>query len=368
MQRYSQKEILAYCIKNKISFCITRQPGDKADVLMIGENIYTFDKRELADFVQRDGFIIAPFSFENNQAVFIENTFTVEESVDSEVYNQIENIQGRDEISSPTNFYSDYNSYSEQFKNLYSQIKQGAIQKAILSRVKHIDSILEQNAAEYYYRLSLMYSNACLFMYYTPISGMWLGATPELLLKIKNDNVHTVSLAGTRKYEDNHLSWNKKEIDEQQFVSDYMESLFDRYNINDYQVEGPLEVKAGKISHLKTTYNFHVSNIKSSISDFILDLHPTPAVCGLPKNSSMDVIYNVEKHDRTYYSGFIGRVNKDELSLYVNIRSMKFVNSGVDIYLGGGITEDSDSEKEWHETELKAGTLLDVIQETKKIK
>ena len=166
------------------------------------------------------------------------------------------NSTGHEELEKEENLYADYSIYLEQFEQLFSSIKKEEIQKAILSRVKRIDSFSSQKAVGLYYQLSALYTNAYSFMYYTPYTGLWVGATPELLLQIKNDMVQTVSLAGTRKYADYEEFWNKKEIDEQQYVSDYMDGLLNQYNVVNYKVEGPKTVKAGKLSHLKTILYF----------------------------------------------------------------------------------------------------------------
>ncbi len=363
MQRYSQREVLAYCIKNKISFSISCQPGSDNDVLLISDDVQAFDMDQLSEVLNKDGYIIAPFSFINDKAVFLNNLFLVEESISEDIFKKIKSIPEAEEIYMDVNFYADYESYLTQFNELFSEIKNNTVKKAILSRVKHINFFTENYAVELYYKLRAMHPNAYLFMYYTSYTGLWMGATPELLLKVNDDDVQTVSLAGTRKFENVKKDWDKKEIEEQKIVSDYMESLLTKYQIVNASIEGPISVNAGKISHLKTTYNFKFTQRDGFLKDFIIDLHPTPAVCGLPKKESMNVIHRIEAHNRSYYSGFVGRIKNGHLGLYVNIRSLKFVNGGVDLYLGGGITEGSDPVKEWHETELKAETLLDVIQD-----
>ncbi len=365
MQKISQKEVLAKCIQNKISFSIFRYPGEDNNLLMISEDVSSFDKNQLSDFIDKDGYIIAPFSFENNKGVFLKNTIVVEDFTDKSRVEYIINSTGNEELEKEKNLYADYGIYLAQFEQLFSSIEKGDIQKAILSRVKHIDSFSSQMAVDLYYQLSTFYNNAYSFMYYTPYTGLWVGATPELLLQVKNDLVQTVSLAGTRKYAGNEEAWNKKELDEQQYVSDYMDGLLNQYNVVNYKVDGPKSVKAGKLSHLKTIYNFPQEGINAKVGDFVMDLHPTPAVCGLPKQASMNAIHAIEDHKRSYYSGFIGKTSAESLRLYVNIRSLKFVDEGVDLYIGGGITLGSDPEQEWKETELKAGTLLDVINELK---
>jgi len=363
VQRFSQKEVLAYCIKNKISFSISRQPGCERDVLLVSKNVSAFDKNQMSEFLSRDGYIIAPFSFKKNKGVFLENSYTIESSISDDVFNEIVSIKGAEEIYPVKNFYADYESYLQQFNCLFTEIQKEKIQKAILSRVKHFDSFSDSYADELYYKLSSLYPSAYSFMYYTPYTGLWIGATPELLLKVDENYIKTVSLAGTRSLVEVDSEWNKKELNEQQIVSDYMEFLFAKYKIENYQMEGPESVAAGKISHLKTSYNFQHKDLNLNISDFIADLHPTPAVCGLPKHESMDVIDNAEIHERSYYSGFIGNVNNVNMGLFVNIRSLKFVDGGVDLYLGGGITAGSQPLNEWQETELKSSTLLDVIQD-----
>ncbi|MCW3788579.1 chorismate-binding protein [Plebeiibacterium sediminum] len=365
MQKYSQEEVLIKCVQNKVSFSIYRYPGTDKDILLISEDVSAFDKNQLSEFIDKDGYLIAPFSFETNKGVFLKNSILVEGSVEKLSVDHIINAKGQDELATANNLYADYSIYLEQFENLFASIKKGNIQKAILSRVKHIDSFPTQKAVDLYYQLSALYPNAYSFMYYTSYTGLWIGATPELLLQIQHNSVQTVSLAGTKKYDDQEKSWNKKELNEQQYVSDYMDRLLNQYNVVNYKVEGPVSVKAGKLSHLKTIYNFPLDDIAAKVGEFVIDLHPTPAVCGLPKQTSMEVIHSVEGHQRSYYSGFIGKVSKDSLNLYVNIRSLKFVDEGVDLYIGGGITEGSDAKLEWNETELKAGTLLDVINELK---
>jgi isochorismate synthase len=96
-------------------------------------------------------------------------------------------------------------------------------------------------------------------------------------------------------------------------------------------------------------------------------LHPTSAVCGTPKESAIEWIKEAENHDRGLYSGFIGPVNIDqEIRLFVNLRTVQLEQKQDQIlatyFAGCGITEDSEVEKEWLETELKCATLKAIIE------
>jgi isochorismate synthase len=79
--------------------------------------------------------------------------------------------------------------------------------------------------------------------------------------------------------------------------------------------------------------------------------------------NALEFIQKIEKHDREYYTGFLGPVGfTDMLNLYVNLRCLKVYKDCVALYVGAGITSDSVPEEEWQETEIKAETLLSVIK------
>ena len=91
-------------------------------------------------------------------------------------------------------------------------------------------------------------------------------------------------------------------------------------------------------------------------------LHPTAAICGLPTQIARDFILENEGYEREYYTGYLGEwiPNQDgssEAALYVNLRCMKIEGSALDaasVYVGGGITAQSDPHDEWEETVEKS--------------
>ena len=90
-------------------------------------------------------------------------------------------------------------------------------------------------------------------------------------------------------------------------------------------------------------------------------MHPTPAVCGFPKKESKDFILKNERYDRAFYTGFLGELNMSTSELYVNLRCMEIEKESIHIYVGGGITKESDPEKEWNETVAKSKTIKGVL-------
>ena len=114
------------------------------------------------------------------------------------------------------------------------------------------------------------------------------------------------------------------------------------------------------MEHLRT--DFFLEKAQGvSFRDLALALHPTPAVCGLPKKEAMERILSTESLDRRYYSGFIGLMQEDAASFYVNLRCLKLHAGGVRLYAGGGILAQSKLESEWKETCHKMCTMLALI-------
>ena len=179
---------------------------------------------------------------------------------------------------------------------------------------------------------------------------------------MKNQHFQTVALAGTQRdlgLPPENVVWGEKEIEEQAIVERYIEATLRRERAN-YQKTVPYTSKAGKLLHLKTKFRFRPPN---SVFNFIKALHPTPAVCGIPKKPAKDFIVHHEKHQRDYYSGFLGPLNINfQSNLFVNLRCMQVFKDKFALYIGGGITADSNAEKEWEETEIKSQTLADVIE------
>jgi isochorismate synthase len=99
-----------------------------------------------------------------------------------------------------------------------------------------------------------------------------------------------------------------------------------------------------------------------TLSDLVLALHPTPAVCGTPRPAAQAFIEAHETHDRALYAGFWGPWCPDgRTELFVNIRCMRVQYNEATVFAGAGITTGSDAGKEWQETGAKADVLLSAI-------
>jgi isochorismate synthase len=161
------------------------------------------------------------------------------------------------------------------------------------------------------------------------------------------------------------VRWSSKEVEEQALVSDYIRDFFSRAGAGAVHETGPRTVAAGNVVHLQTDFCVELPHheLMALANRVLHELHPTSAVCGMPKDKALAFILQHEGYDRSFYSGYLGPVYIDGQShLYVNLRCMQLGQGAAYLYAGGGVTADSNPDAEWRETELKAGTLLAVLQ------
>ncbi len=314
---------------------------------------------------QQEGFIFAPFVSDLNHPVwFLSADEKINEETNIEAIEdfilQLPDIIIRKNFEQESTTKGDY---AKSFNNLMRALNSSVIDKVILSKI-----VIRQKTKESLYnlftRLSETYPNA--FTYLIQLAGgeIWMGASPELLLKQDNKGIETMALAGTQVYENQKLSdvvWKYKEIEEQAYVKNYVQKVLEA-NSESVSISKTYSTLAGNLVHLRTDFNVENLTNRAKAFEIAAHLHPTPAICGIPLTKSRELILEEEKHERAYYTGFLGPVNNSSFSLFVNLRCMQILPEKYALYVGGGITHDSEMEKEWLETEAKAQTLLSVIE------
>ena len=298
------------------------------------------------------GFVLAPFDSSIKTILIPLN--------DSEVIQEFWNQEPYNERSSLNISYSDYDKahFEKLVKTMIFEIEKGQISKIVASRKedffpKHIDII------SLFQKIFHQYSTAFRYCFYHPEIGVWLGATPEKLLSVNRNILQTMAYAGTQKYEGKtDVIWGEKEKQEQQFVTDFIVETL-RNEAKDIELSEPFTSQAGTLLHIRTDINAKLKD-DFSLEKIIQKLHPTPAVCGFPKDLAKQYILTSEGYDRKFYSGFLGELNIGEnktSELYVNLRCMEIQDKKVRFYMGCGITKDSIPEKEFFETVNKSITM-----------
>ena len=263
------------------------------------------------------------------------------------------------------------------FLNMVNQavraVQAKKFKKVVPSRAKFVRLPDDFNLSDTFETMCTRYPHAFVSLLAVPGSGIWLGASPEVLASTFMLNgsryFRTIALAGTQQLENEdsmrNVAWRSKEIEEQAMVSRYIINCFKKIRLRDFEEDGPKTVAAGNLLHLQTdfTVNMDQVNFPELGSVMLKLLHPTSAVCGLPKEPALNFIYENEAYQRGLYAGFLGPVNmKDQANIFVNLRCMQLTREGALLYAGAGVTADSDPEKEWQETEMKMQTLQSVLK------
>lgn len=254
-------------------------------------------------------------------------------------------------------------------------IRQGGLKKIVLSRTMTLSDIHHFQPQEAFQLLCEAYPDAFVAWVYLPhLEEMWLCATPETLVSQDDERglFQTMALAGTQSAFDPHgqliseadALWSQKEIEEQALVGRYIIDCFKKVRIREYEEMGPKTHRAGNLLHLKSDFAVHFQDIRfPQITTVMLDLlHPTSAVCGMPKAPAMQFLRNHETHDRSFYAGYLGPVHiLQKTHLFVHLRTLRWKSNQITLFAGCGVTADSNPEKEWQETTLKCQTLGKIL-------
>ncbi|PJB11373.1 MAG: isochorismate synthase [Flavobacteriales bacterium CG_4_9_14_3_um_filter_40_17] len=249
--------------------------------------------------------------------------------------------------------------YIRKIKKIKALIEDGKVEKIVLSREEFVP-LNKFNIIDVFVSLLSAYPTAFVYGFYHPKVGTWLGATPENFLSVRDTRFMTVSLAGTKQFLKNqYVTWGEKEKHEQQLVTDFICKQLKPYTAK-LTSTAASSFQAGNLFHLRSeiTGNLLSTDIHKAISL----LHPTPATCGLPRETAKEFILENEGYSRDYYTGFLGPVySENRTDLYVNLRCMKIVDNQARIFVGGGITRNSIPEEEWKETMAKAETMKRIL-------
>ena len=369
---YFQK--LEQQLEAQLPFVAYRHPNSDELHLQLQQDA----KLEYLENFQQEGFVFAPFDdqqhtifFDRKSAEFSKLNYAAEELTS-------------EETTSATTFETTLQQKSFH-ENLVEKgveaIKNSALEKVVLSRKQVL--VVKTQPIEYFKRLLKNYPTAFVYCWYHPQVGLWLAATPETLVKTQNNRFKTMALAGTQVFEGTtDVSWGEKEKEEQAIVTRTIENaLTNIKGIERLQISEVHTHRAGNVVHLKTD----ISGVfqKDSLAKILTRLHPTPAVCGLPKQMAKEFILKEEAYDRAFYSGYVGELNiqvekprnlrkrnvensafnliERQSNLYVNLRCMQLLENKAMLYIGGGITIDSNPNAEWEETLRKAETMQKVL-------
>lgn len=342
--------------------------SDFNDLDFLIPKIILFKKDE--SYFLISNFFSESFSFEQNFADFLENEanliYDLEErlNLNNNKQTTLREIKNDSEISE----------WNNKVVSVLKEMKQDNIEKVVISRrvVCDIDSNI--NWYTIFEQLNHDFTSCANFLYKSGKS-IFFGSTPEVLIKFSENEYTTEALAGSIKrgsslQEDqnleNELLESEKNNVEHTAVIDYIKKSIHPYTDSFNSDKNPVVKKLPNIQHLQTSLSGTLKS-KEHIFKVVATLFPTPAVCGIPKEKSLNIIRQNEDFDRGLFSGIIGWFNADYYGeFFVTIRSALIKDNKLYAYAGCGIVEGSDPKEEFDETLLKLKPILSLFSNADK--
>lgn len=243
------------------------------------------------------------------------------------------------------------------FERIAEKFQDSTFRKIVPARKVTVDMAENVNIVELFKKV--VKDGNYNFLIRTSEHSAFFGSSPERLLLFENNQFQTEAVAGTRPLELAHeLLENEKELYEHNLVvEDIIQKLkpfSDKVNSEKTAV-----VDAKNLAHLKTKIT--ATPQTTNIFNVIDSLHPTSAVCGMPKRESMNFLRETESFDRGLFASPFGVFNRKFMDIAVAIRSCHVDKSRVEIFSGVGVVPQSDPHKEWQELEHKIQPYLDLL-------
>lgn len=339
------------------AFAIYRLPHS-SQCTLVGQSGVPLSLPSLRGLGVESGFVIAPFTISDDSLVVLLRPDVVRQCSPAEV----EKMDGLpfylDSGDMPFQSAS-REAYHDDFARFHRTFSEMGLQKLVLARSADI-AHGGTHPALLFALACRDYPEAFVTLFSIPQYGTWLVATPEVLLASEGGKWHTMALAGTMEFAERLPSWNEKNVREQAYVSQYIKSCLEGYS-NDVDLKGPYTTRSGHLVHLRTDFSFTLTD-DVRLGEVLDTLHPTPAVCGVPKQDALQFIVDNESTDRSIYSGFSGPLNlAGNTALFVSLRCMRILDDRYRLYAGGGILPESDEALEWDETAAKMQAMLSLI-------
>lgn len=359
--------------QSRCSFALYRLPWTDDPILILQEAAETETFCCLEELNGKEGFVFAPFVSTPRHPIVLIHADCAETGWEN-ISNALKRFDDSRKEQWMSSEKADNNrngmldetgrklKYISSFNRFIAPLQDKTYSKLVLSRCATQPLPESFSPLHTFVKACNAYPRMMISLCHTPVSGTWIGSTPEIILSGHGTQWHTVALAGTMAIENEKIpqAWSAKNCEEQDYVSKYLRSTLKQFG-DDITEKGPYTARAGQLVHLKTDFYFQLKDT-SHLGNILKMLHPTPAVCGLPKADAYHFISETEGYDRSYYSGIIGLLApKSDTQLYVNLRCMRIDSSTATLFAGSGILPSSTAESEWKETCEKMKTMQNIL-------
>lgn len=271
--------------------------------------------------------------------------------------------------------------YAAAVARATGKIRNGRLRKVVLARSLLVDAGRELDAKQLLWRLRAVdpdcYAFAAPEMDLDPSrtgsGGILVGATPELLVRRRGRDVTATPLAGSApRYGDarrdrasaDRLFASSKDREEHALVVEDVTRVLGGFCDGLTHPREPELLGTANVWHLATPFRGRLHDpAKTTVLDLVAALHPTPAVCGTPREEAREALAQLEPIDRGSYAGPVGWVDANgDGEWAIALRCAEITGATARLFAGAGVVADSVPEMELDETERKFRALLDALR------
>jgi menaquinone-specific isochorismate synthase len=248
-----------------------------------------------------------------------------------------------------------------------SAIREGRITKAVLARTLDVELDGEVDPAVVLAHLWDANRGSHVFLFEPEPGNALLGAAPETVATLRDGVFHATAVAGSIRRGDSaaeqaelaaRLLASKKDRAEQRIALDDMVARLETVAHQIRTDPEPHVLALPRIQHLETTIRASVP-VGTGVLDLLRLLHPTPAVCGLPRDAALTFLGEEEPFERGWYAGPVGWFDAEGNGVFAPaLRTAVAGGRTWRLFAGAGIVEGSVPALEWEETAIKFEPVL----------
>ena len=242
------------------------------------------------------------------------------------------------------------------------------LDKVVLARATDLQFSQSVNAAAVMASSRRLNLNCYHFFMAFSADTAFLGSSPERLYRRRDTALRTEALAGTvANHPEDHRAWqlgdwlmkdDKNQRENMLVVEDICQRLQGCTQTLD--VLPPQVLRLRKVQHLRRCIWTELNQADDTLC--LMQLQPTAAVAGIPRELAREFIQQNEPFEREWYAGSAGYLSLRQSEFCVSLRSAKISANVVRLYAGAGIVRGSDPELEWQEIDNKAAGLRTLLQ------
>lgn len=261
----------------------------------------------------------------------------------------------------------DRSAWERMVKRVLRRIEAGEADKVVLARTLEVEPDAPVEPDELVAALWRENRGSHVFLFEPAPGHALVGAAPETVVVFANGVFRATAVAGSAgvgtnsvetAYLADRLFNSAKDRAEHDFVVHDMVARLEALGCEVSRDVEPHVLALARIQHLETKIAARLPR-GLALLDVLASLHPTPAVCGSPREVALSVLSESEVFDRGWYAGPVGWLDADGRGIFVPaLRSAVCFDGRWRLFAGAGIVAGSDPVLEWEETEIKFQPVL----------